>query len=155
MTSFYWYEKHPELLEAEKEAMHKFFPGFQLRMMDDDKLCWIGTLNPRGKDGGVWKLMVVYDHSHPHNNVFGGSIKVYSIKPNLNKLYSEAGRLPHVLRDSKGNLYMCTARSTDVDSGVYTATSAAKALGWAAKWIWATEGWLHGEIGDEVFLHTF
>lgn len=153
--SFYWYDKHPELLEAEKASMKKFFPHFEMKLMEDDRLCWVGTLNPRGKAGGTWRLLVVYDHNHPHNNTCGGSIKVYSINPNLNKLYREAGGLPHVLRDSNGNLYMCTARSSDVDNGILSATSGAKALGWAAKWIWTVEGWLNGEIGEEVFWHTF
>lgn len=85
---------------------------------------------------------------------YGGSLRVYSVKPDLNELYKAAGSLPHVLRDANGDLYMCTARKEDIDSGNRT-TSAAKALGWAAKWIFAVEGWLAGEIGDEVFEHTY
>lgn len=81
-------------------------------------------------------------------------MRVYSVKPDLNELYKAAGSLPHVLRDANGDLYMCTARKEDIDSGNRT-TSAAKALGWAAKWIFAVEGWLAGEIGDEVFEHTY
>ena len=71
--------------------------------------------------------------------------RVYSVKPDLNELYKAAGSLPHVLRDANGDLYMCTARKEDIDSGNRT-TSAAKALGWAAKWIFAVEGWLAGEM---------
>ena len=60
--------------------------------------------------------MVVYDHNHPHNNTYGGSLRVYSVKPDLNELYKAAGSLPHVLRDANGDLYMCTARKEDIDS---------------------------------------
>ena len=74
--------------------------------------------------------------------------------PDLNELYKAVGTLPHVLRDSNGDLYMCTARKEDIDSGDKT-TSAAKALGWAAKWIYAVEEWLDGEVGDEIFEHTY
>lgn len=154
MSGFFWFEKNPTLFEAEKLAMRESFPEFRLDKLDDGRLCWIGNLNPRGVAGGVWTLMVVYDHNHPHNNTYGGSLRVYSVKPDLNDLYQVAGNLPHVLRDANGDLYMCTARPEDVDSGA-TATSAAKALGWAAKWIFIVEEWLEGRIGDEVFNHTY
>ena len=154
MSGFYWYERNPELLKSEQLAMQTFFPKFVLDKLDDGRLCWIGTLNPRGDAGGTWTLMVVYDNNHPHNNSYGGSLRVYSVQPDLNELYKAVGTLPHVLRDSNGDLYMCTARKEDIDSGDKT-TSAAKALGWAAKWIYAVEEWLDGEVGDEIFEHTY
>ena len=154
-AGFYWYEKNPTLYEAEKQAMSEFFPRFQLDKLDDGRICWIGTLNPRGSQGGVWTVMAIYDHNHPHNNTYGGSVRVYSIKPDLEELHREAGGLPHILTDSNGDYYMCTARKEDVRDGRTATTSASSALGNAAKWIWAVEGWLAGEIGDEVFDHTF
>ena len=154
MASFYWYERNRELFESEKAAMRKFFPNFKLDKLDDGRICWIGTLNPHGSNGGTWTLMAVYDHNHPHNNSYGGSLRVYSVKPDLDELFKVAGNLPHVLRDANGSLYMCTARKEDIDSGNRT-TSAAKSLGWAAKWIAAVECWLNGEVGDEIFQHTF
>lgn len=154
MSGFYWYQRNPQLFEAEKLAMRENFPNFTLEKLDDGRICWVGDLNPRGSSGGVWTLMVVYDHNHPHNNTYGGSLRVYSVKPDLNDLYKVAGSLPHVLRDANGDLYMCTARPEDVDSG-NVATSAAKALGWAAKWIFIVEEWLEGDLGDEVFEHTY
>jgi hypothetical protein len=143
------------LLDAEKRAMAQYFPQFRLDKLDDDRLCWVGELNPRGGRGGVWTLMVVYDNNHPHNNTYGGSLRVYSIKPDLNELFQAAGKLPHVLRDGNNALYMCTARMEDVDAGDYTVSSAAKALGWASRWIWVVEAWLNGELRDEeVFPHN-
>ena len=41
-----WYESNPSLLEAEKMAMHKFFPNFTLDKLEDGRLYWIGELTP-------------------------------------------------------------------------------------------------------------
>ena len=164
MASFYWYERNPQLLEAEKGAMAQFFPGFRLEKLDDGRLYWVGNVNPRGKAGGTWTLMAIYEHDHPNNKkLYGSSVRVYSIKPDLNELYKAAGGLPHVLRDSEGQLYMCTARQQDVDAGKktgseqsYDVTSAAKSLGWAVKWIFMVESWLNGDISpDDAFGHVF
>jgi hypothetical protein len=153
-ASFYWYERDPDLLNKERTIMQIYFPQFQLTKLDDGRLCWIGDLNPRGKDGGVWTIQAVYDHNHPHNNSYGGSIRVYSIKPALEDIMQEIeGNLPHLLKDEGGNYYMCTARMEDVDAGGNFVTTAAKSIGWAAKWTWMVEGWLNGELGDEVFGH--
>ena len=155
LASFYWYERDPNLLKTERDVMQIYFPQFTLEKLDDGKLCWLGNLNPRGAAGGIWTLQALYDNNHPHNNSFGGSVRVYSIKPNLEELVQAAGNLPHLLRDQGGNLYMCTARKEDVDAGGNYVTSAAKSIGWAAKWIWIVEGWLNGDLGNEVFDHQF
>lgn len=152
-AAFYWYEKDRELFEAEVEAM-KYFPNFRLEKLDDGRLYWVGNLNPNGKSGATWTIMAVYDHNHPHNNTYGGSVKVYSIKPDLNELYTAVGVLPHILRDSNGFLYMCTARPEDVLVGKVS-TSAATHIGHAAKWIKLVEDWLEGIIGDEIFQETY
>jgi hypothetical protein len=154
-ASFYWYEREPELLEAEKMAMQKQFSNFQMEKLDDGRLCWFGNLNPSGADGGVWTVQAIYQPDHPNNKNFGGSVRVYSIKPDLDELLQEAEELPHILRDEYGHRYMCTARMEDVDAGLDTVTSAAKSLAWACKWIWMVEGWLSGKFGREVFDHTF
>ena len=150
---FYWYEKDPELYHAEIEAM-KIFPNFRLEKLDDDRLCWTGNLNPNGKSGGTWTIMAVYDHNHPHNNTYGGSVKVYSVRPDLNELYQAVGRLPHVLIDSSNTYYMCTARPQDILVGKIS-TSAATHVGHAAKWIKLVEDWLEGIIGDEIFKEIY
>lgn len=152
-AAFYWYERDRELFEAEVESM-KVFPNFQLDKLDDGRLCWVGNLNPNGKSGATWTIMAVYDHNHPHNNTYGGSVKVYSIKPDLKELYTAVGVLPHILRDSNGVLYMCTARPEDVLVGKVS-TSAATHIGHADKWIKLVEDWLEGIIGDEIFQETY
>ena len=152
-AGFYWYEKKPELFSAEKLAMKKF-PCFTLGKLDDDRLYWLGQLNPNGNTGGVWTIMAVYDHNHPHNNSYGGSVKVYSVKPDLNELYDQVGTLPHVLRDTEGTIYMCTGRPQDILVGGEN-TSAATHIVHATKWIKLVEDWLAGIIGDEIFRENF
>ncbi|MHB8277439.1 MAG: hypothetical protein ACYDIA_07280 [Candidatus Humimicrobiaceae bacterium] len=155
MASFYWYERDPVLFEGEKMAMKKYFPAFRLEKLEDGQLCWIGQLNPRGSAGGIWTIQVLYENNHPSNDTYGGSIRVYSIRPNLNDLYSATEKLPHVLKDSNDELYICTARKEDFKTGSKVTTSAASALGWASTWIFVVEEWLDGKIGDEIFLHTY
>ena len=154
-ASFYWYERDPALFKDECNVMRAYFPQFQLEKLDDGRLYWIGTLNPRGDEGGVWTIMAVYDHNHPHNDSYGGSVRVYSIKPDLEDLRREVGHIPHVIQEVDGNLRICTARQEDVDAGMTYVTSAAKSIGWTVKWIWIVEAWLNGELGDEVFQHTY
>jgi hypothetical protein len=156
LASIRWYQNDPELLKSEKDMMKKYFPYFQMDKLDDGRLCWYGNLNPRGRDGSIWYLQLVYDNNHPHNNTYGGSLRVYSIKPDLDELCrSVGGGLPHLLNDPSGKLCICTARKEDVDDGVVIVTSAAQALTWASKWIFIFESWLDGDVGDEAFDHIY
>ena len=132
--------------------MRHYFPQFKLENLNDGRLCWVGLLTPSNvRRNARWYLQAIYDHNHPHNNSWGGSVKVYSIEPNLEEIAKELGvYIPHTLRDSFGHLYLCTARKEDVQVG-RVSTSAASAISWAAKWITAFELWLVGEITTEQF----
>ncbi len=150
-ASFYWYERDPDLLTAEVAAMKKFFPQFQLQKLGDGRLCWVGFLAPTNiRRNAKWLLQVIYDHNHPHNTTYGGSIKVYAVEPDLEKIRQEIGSIPHTLIDSSGHLYLCTARPEDVKVGRIS-TSAASGLSWAAKWITAFELWIAGDISTSEF----
>ena len=152
LASFYWYEKDPDLLIAEKEAMRRFFPQFQLDKLSDGRLYWTGKLKTDLRRGGIWYLQALYEHNHPQNSSFGGSVKIYSIEPDIEDLIEKLGeQIPHLLRDSKQNVYLCTARKEDVLNGQQGATSAASSLSWAAKWIAAFELWMAGDITTEQF----
>lgn len=153
--SFYWYERMPDLLKAEKELMARHFPEFRMERLSDGRLCWTGTVNPSGKHGLRWKLLAVYDHNHPHNSTWGGSIRVYSLDPDLKELSRHVGPIPHVLRDSHGNYYMCTARPEDFDNGKKKVSTAAKSLGFAITWIFIFERWLEGMVGDEIYREVY
>ncbi len=156
MASFFWYEREPQLWENEKLAMQIFFPQFRSSKLSDGRIQWIGKVRPRAAAGLTWTLQLVYSNSHPSNDTFGGSIRVYSIDPDLDALAKKLGRLPHVLRDGAGHLCLCTARKEDFRTDDRATTTAASALGWACKWIFVFEEWvMQGAVGEEVFGHTY
>ena len=147
MAAFYWYENDVELFTGEKHAMNKFFPRFQLQKLKNGKLSWIGSLSPEKK---TWFIQAVYQHNHPDNSSYGGSIRVYTIDPDLDELQRRKGNIPHILRDDVGHLYLCTARMKDIKAG-HVVTSAASSIAWAAKWISAYELWEEGILSDTDF----
>ena len=149
LASFYWYERDPELLKAEKYAMNKFFPNFELSK-DDGRLNWIGTINTGLMGNNVWTLQIVYDNDYPVSRM-GGSVKIYAIDPDIDEMAKKLDWRPHhLLTDTSGNTYMCTAESKDVKTGK-TVTSAATTLSWAVKWIMVFELVLSGEITTAEF----
>jgi hypothetical protein len=152
LASFYWYENDPELFEDEKAAMSRFFPQFKLEELEDGRLYWYGALETNLRQGGIWYLQAIYDNNHPNNSTYGGSVKVYSISPDLAEIQKEIDEnIPHLLVDSKKNLYLCTARKEDIKVG-NTVTSAASSLAWAAKWIAAFEMWMAGDLSTDEFI---
>jgi hypothetical protein len=152
LASFYWYENNTALLTEEKRAMSKFFPQFELAKLTDGRLYWHGYVDPGlYPDSTAWYLQAIYDHNHPHNKSYGGSVKVYSIQPDLDVMVRQAKiPIPHLLRDHDGHVYLCTARPEDIKAG-NIATSAASSLAWAMKWISSFELYLAGDLALEVF----
>lgn len=151
-ASFYWYERNANLLAGEKEAMRRYFPQFQMEKLVDGRLSWIGVLAPTNvRPGAQWYLQAVYENNHPNNSTYGGSIKVYSIEPDLEEVMGQIGQIPHVLRDSRKHLYLCTSRPEDFRASAEVSTTAASALAWAAKWIAAFELWIAGDISTAEF----
>ena len=146
LAHFYWYQRDPELFAAEKEAMAQFFPEFALHLGPDGRYSWIGTVTPGLLANGrrAYLLQLVYEHNHPNNSTYGGSIRVYPMEPTLEEL-AGGKTLPHTLEDSAGVGYLCTARREDFKAG-QVVTTAASALSWAVKWLAAVELWLEGEI---------
>ena len=156
-ASMYWYENDPELYREEVQAMNRQFPQFELRKLSDGRLCWIGTVRPTAvRKNASWMLQLVYDHNHPSNNNWGGSVRVYVIDPDLDKMNKQLGGIPHLLRDPSGNIHLCTARREDVRTGRNLSTSAVSSLAWAIKWITVFELWLAGDVTTNEFQnHTF
>ena len=156
-ASMYWYENDPDLYREEVAAMNRQFPQFELKKISDGRLCWIGTVKPTSvRENASWMLMLVYDHNHPSNNNWGGSVRVYVIDPDLDELNRKLGGIPHLLRDPSGNIHLCTARKEDVKTGRNLSTSAVASLAWAIKWICVFELWLAGDVTtDEFRNHTF
>ena len=150
-----WYERDPGLLEMEKVAMSKAFPGFTLDKLDDGRLYWIGTLTPgiyETKFGQRfdYSVMAVYNNNHPQQ-IMGSSVRVYPVLPDVDELIRRCGFRPyHLLRDSSNNLYLCTNEAGTMSTGM-TVTSAASVLGWAVKWLCAYELVLTGDLSKDVF----
>ena len=156
-ASMYWYENDPDLYREEVQAMNQQFPQFELRKLSDGRLFWIGTVEPKSvRKNASWMLQLVYDHNHPSNNNWGGSVKVYVVDPDLEEMNRRLGGIPHLLRDPSGNPYLCTARKEDVRTSRNRSTSAVASLAWAIKWICVFELWLAGDVStDEFQNHTY
>ncbi|MCP9793576.1 hypothetical protein KBZ20_14280 [Vulcanococcus limneticus Candia 3F8] len=152
--SLYWYERDPELLQGEVEAMQHFFPQFRRDRLPDGRMSWLGSL-ASGVPGShrLWHLQVVYDHDHPHNDSYGGSINVYPIEPDLASIEAELGEpIPHTLRhQGSGELSICTVEAGAFRSNRNHSSTAASSLAWAAKWIAAFELWMLGELSSRDF----
>lgn len=154
-----WYERDPELLEAEKIAMGRAFSNFELGILDDGRLYWQGTVSPgiyESKFGvkRTYHLMAVYQQNHPEQRM-GSTVFVYPLLPDaeelMEELYQKTGQYPsHILRDSNNQRYLCTAESSDIRVG-NTVTTAASVIGWAVKWLMAFELVLTGDLPVEKF----
>ena len=138
-----WYEKDKTLYEFEFEEMQRAFPQAELSVLKDDRLCWNITFNGIMDGEGVkhtWSFMLIYDSDHPHNKDYGGSIKVYPVKPSmveLSQMAKDAGKssgVPHVITDSFGNRILCTAPISQVQANSRKSVSAITAATWTASW---------------------
>ncbi len=150
-----WYESNPTLLEAEKAAMAKCFPNFELGKLDDGRLYWMGELAP-----GVYEtkfgrkksytVMAVYQNNHPVQQM-GSSVFVYPVLPDADELIHDGPFCTaHMLYDSVREKYICTANADDIRVG-NTKTTAASVLGWAVKWLLAYELVLTGDATETEF----
>lgn len=150
-----WYEKDPALFEAEKAAMMKCFPGFKLDKLDDGRLFWVGELTPgiyetKFHRKMTYTVMAVYNNNHPQQ-IMGSSVRIYPVLPDVDDLIHMCGFRPyHLLRDSNGNLYLCTNEAGNVSTGS-TTTSAASVLAWAVKWLSCFELVLTGDLDRDKF----
>lgn len=153
--SLYWYERDPQLFNGELEVMNHFFPLFRPDRLPDGRMSWLGSM-ASGVPGSnrIWHLQVVYDHDHPNNDKYGGSISVFPIEPDLREIAQQLGEsIPHTLchDGSGGELSICTVEGGSFKAGANHSSTAASSLAWAAKWIAAFELWMLGEISTDQF----
>ena len=154
-----WYERDPELLEAEKISMCRAFSNFELGKLDDGRLYWMGKVSPgiyetKFGEKRIYNLMAVYQQNHPEQRM-GSTVFVYPLLPDaeelMEELHQKTGQYPsHILRDSNNQRYLCTAESSDIKVG-NTVTTAASVIGWAVKWLMAFELVLTGDLPVEKF----
>lgn len=155
LASLQWYEKQPHLLDMEKSSMAHFFPNFQLDKLNDGRLYWYGALDlgvfeSKYKLKKRYTVMAVYQNNHPHQEM-GSSVHVYLVNPEVEDIINECGFRPsHLLTDSAGQIYLCTAEADDVKTGT-TVTTAASVLAWATKWLMCYELVLTGELTPAKF----
>lgn len=177
--AYYWYQSDPVLYQAEVMAMNRQFPQFQIAQLQDGsgRLYWRGKVQPCGASGYVWDLMLIYKNEHPRalEHEYGGSVQILPVSPRLKDLSDQIMPslmkrygtyenmcahgfglgLPHIYRDNFGRneeYFICTADPKYVKTGKELSTSAASSLAWACKWIYLFEGWINGDIGDELAL---
>lgn len=177
--AYYWYQSDPQLYKMEVAAMKKFFPTFVINQLQDGsgRLYWRGKVQPTGKGGMIWDIMLIYKNTHPHaeEGEYGGSIQILPLNPRLKDIaqktmplmeqiygsYENAAAhgfglgLPHIYRSNFGRdeeYFICTADPKYFKAGQNQSTTAASALSWACKWIILCEMWLNGEIGDDVAM---
>jgi hypothetical protein len=146
-----WYESNPDLLTAEKAAMYDFQGNkAKFRILGDGRACWLVHCQPSiaGRDKRycrAYDIALIYDNDHPQAR-YGSSVKAYLLSPTVDQLQDIVNRtkgvspknIPHLLRDSNGELYLCSADTKDVSTNLDSAggiTSAATSLRFALKWI--------------------
>lgn len=158
-----WYEKNPDLLQAEQVAMNTHFPGFELQKLDDGRLAWVGKLDVGVYESkyGVKKeynVMAVYLPNHPYKKM-GSSVYVYPILPDADELREEFRQkfndphILHLLYDSDSKLsYLCTTEEGYTHDGSdNVVTTAASVMAWAVKWFMSYELVLTGDLEREKF----
>lgn len=156
LAAMQWYEKDPDLLEAEKMVMHRSFPNFELGKLDDGRLYWLGKLNVgvyESKYGTPieYNIMALYQNNHPHQQM-GSSVRVYPVVPDVDELIEACGFRPfHLLTDDDGQSYLCTNEVENQHVGD-SITTDASVLGWACKWFTAYELVLTGDMPKEDFM---
>jgi len=152
LAAFQWYNREPERLRAEKEAMAHFFPQFKLYKMKDDRYYWHGTLRPGVlPNGWAWEVAAIYNNDHPAP-VMGGSVRVVLLKPDIDVIINALGWRPHhLLYSEQDGTYLCTTRAEDISYGSREETTAAQTLTWAVKWLTALELVMTGDLSKELF----
>jgi len=137
-----WYDTNREQFDFEVKEIKRRFPNAELSMLPDDRVYWTitfpGIVDLQGNRHS-WTFMMIYDSDHPHNKGYGGSIKVYPVKPTLTDMEtmaSRAGRgsVPHLYVDEFGNKVICTAPSKQVANDPNRKVTAITVAAWTSSW---------------------
>jgi hypothetical protein len=152
LAVYQWYEREPDRLAAEKQAMAHFFPQFKLYKKSDGRYFWHGTLRPGVlPNGWSWEVAAIYNNDHPAP-VMGGSVRVVLLKPDIQTVINALGWRPHhLLYCETDGTYLCTTRAEDISYGRREETTAAQTLTWAVKWLTALELVMSGNLSKELF----
>lgn len=136
-----WYEKNKLVLYGEIAEMNKQYPDAQMGFLQSTgDMYWVVELN-MSITGVIkpYKIMLMYDKTHPSNANYGGSVKAILLDPDISELRERAGRagrasIPHLLGNEDSFVYLCTRLPEQVLAGKQN-MSAVQAAGNAADWI--------------------
>ena len=146
-----WYQTNPDLLRAEKAAMYDYQGNkAEFGYLSDGRAYWRVRCQPKiaGKEKSrcrKYDIALIYDNDHPKAR-YGSSVKAYLLKPTIDDLQKIVNNcatvtpktIPHLLRDDKGELYLCSSDTSNVSADLNSAkgvTSAATSLRFALRWI--------------------
>ena len=141
-----WYEENPDLQRAEIAAMADTKPDAKWGYLPNGKMYWEIHLRPVNAAGQArnWTLLGVYDEDHPQQR-WGGSVKFYPVSPNYDEMMElvrqsnvTPKRIPHLLRDSDNQVYMCSQDRNRIQDGHRKGelvTTGATGLRFAMRWI--------------------
>lgn len=138
------------------------------------KMCTIRQCNKRcmspcpsanGIKCRKYNLALVYDNDHPKVR-YGSSVKTYPLSPTISELQEIVNKtpglspkkIPHLLPDANGELYLCSADRSDVSTSLDSSkgvTSAATSLRFALRWINIFEAGLLDHDGPESIWAKF
>lgn len=156
-----WYEKNKLVYQGEIAEMRRQYPDAQMGFLQSTgDMYWVVTLN-MSETGAIkpYKIMLLYDKTHPSNINYGGSVKSVLLDPDVSELRErarKAGRfsVPHLLGNESSFVYLCTRLPKQVQAGKMN-LSAVQAAGNTADWILAFELglrdkniWNHKFCGD-------
>lgn len=154
LAAYQWYQLNPQLWEAEKEAMARFWPDFTWGKWHDGRLYWDGYIQPGvyGRGDRKYYVMAIYNDDFPKATM-GGALHVIPIKPSINDIEQFLGaKLHHVLSNNIDGRYLCTTTKEDMhDLSGSRYTTAAQTLGWATKWLTALELVMSGNMSLQTF----
>jgi hypothetical protein len=126
--------------------MNDFKPDSRYGVVEDGRMYWLVSFTPTvaGRKTRTYTMALVYDEDHPKAR-YGSSVKAYPIKPTISDLQTIVNRTPgikdksikHLLRDANGELYLCSADTTNCKDNLSRGgvTSAATSLRFAMRWI--------------------
>lgn len=153
-----WYEKNRLVYEGEVAEMRRQYPDAQMGFLQSTgDMYWVVTLN-MSETGAIppYKIMLMYDKTHPSNVGYGGSVKAILLDPDVSELRTKASRagryhIPHLLGSDHSFVYLCTRLPEQILAGRQN-LSAVQAAGNAADWI------LNFELGLQdkyIWNHKF
>ena len=141
-----WYERDPQLMQAEIAAMRREFhnPAMRPHFEADGTMYWLINDTPNlgpGYHCPTYTLALVYDKDHPRA-MYGTSVHVVPMSPGFQEMQARVNRsaatpktIPHTV-SYDGRRYLCTTEtakvSTDKHKGI---TSAVTSFRYAHRWL--------------------